>query len=415
MSKTALISTPQPRLGQMGLLSFLVLASLITPLSLDMYTPAIPTMVDWFSSSESLVNLTLVGYFLLFAIGLLVCGPISDKSGRKPVLVAGSALYAAASFACALSPGIWSLIAFRAVQAFGAGAVSAVATAIVKDCVVEEKREFVLSVVQVMFVVGPVVAPVVGSLVITVSDWRFVFAILGLAGVACLAASLAFCETLPSEERSEGGVVECAGRLGSVAKDRSFMWFLGIVALFNIPFMGYIATGSYIYIEGFGLDALGYSVYFAIAAAFTAVGPFIWIFASRFMGVKTFTSVILGISIASGFLVLFVGQGSPLGFCLTFLLFALMESSARPYSTNVLLSRVESDSGSASALINFVHTAFGSFGMVIAVLPWPSYGVGVGAMIVLFMGIAAILWAAMLKTGSFPEKPAVKTTLVNAR
>ena len=169
------LARPQRRLGPFGLVVLLVVGALVTPLSLDMYTPAVPHMTEFFGTSEAMVNLTLVGYFLFFAVGLLIFGPVSDRYGRKPVLVAGILAYALASAACALSTSIGMLIAMRVLQALGAGAVSAVSTAVVKDAVVPERHEALLSLVQVMFVVGPVLAPVVGALVLQVADWRMTF------------------------------------------------------------------------------------------------------------------------------------------------------------------------------------------------------------------------------------------------
>ena len=81
---------PQGKLGPLGLVVLLVAASLVTPLSLDMYTPAVPHMTEAFDTTAGTVNLTLVGYFLFFAVGLLVFGPLSDRYGRRPVLLAVS-------------------------------------------------------------------------------------------------------------------------------------------------------------------------------------------------------------------------------------------------------------------------------------------------------------------------------------
>ena len=161
---------PQPLLGIFGLLTLLVVASLITPLSLDMYTPAVPHMTDHFNTNASTVNLTLVGYYLFFSIGLLIFGPISDKHGRRPILIGGMAVYTVGSALCAMATSIWALIAFRVVEALGAGAVSAVSTAVVKDSFCAERREAVLSVIQVMFVIGPVLAPVVGAFIVRIAD-----------------------------------------------------------------------------------------------------------------------------------------------------------------------------------------------------------------------------------------------------
>ena len=201
------LARPQRRLGPLGLIVLLVITSLVTPLSLDMYTPAVPHMTEHFNTSESMVNLTLVGYFLFFAVGLLAFGPASDRYGRKPVLLAGILTYALASALCALSVDIVMLIATRILQALGAGAVSAVSTAVVKDAVVPERREALLSVVQVMFVVGPVLAPVAGALILQVADWRMTFWVLAGIGLLCAGLALLFDETLPVSERYEGTVL----------------------------------------------------------------------------------------------------------------------------------------------------------------------------------------------------------------
>ncbi len=389
---------PQPRLGIFGLLVLLVVASLITPLSLDMYTPAVPHMTDHFNTNASTVNLTLVGYYLFFSIGLLVFGPISDKHGRRPVLIGGMAVYTVGSALCAMATSIWTLIAFRVVKALGAGAVSAVSTAVVKDAFCTERREAVLSVVQVMFVIGPVLAPVVGAFIVRIADWRVTFWVLAVIGVICLVLTILFKETLPKDERYQGSVLGSLCNLGVVAKNKGFISFLLIVGMYNLPFMAYIAVASYVYIDFFGLDEMGYSMYFAIAALLTAVGPFIWLVAQKFMNARQFTTIILTIAGISGVAMLCVGQISPTLFCLTFLVFAVMQACARPYSTNILLSQQDDDTGAASSLINFLHTALGSLGMVIAVLPWTNYVEGVGAIIVASMIVAGLGWFALLRS-----------------
>ena len=138
----------------------LVITSLVTPLSLDMYTPAVPHMTEHFNTSETMVNLTLVGYFLFFAVGLLAFGPQATATDANPCCWQAFSRMRWPALLCALSVDIVMLIAMRILQALGAGAVSAVSTAVVKDAVVPERREALLSVVQVMFVVGPVLAPV---------------------------------------------------------------------------------------------------------------------------------------------------------------------------------------------------------------------------------------------------------------
>ena len=108
--------TPQRKLGQMGLIVFIILANTIIPFSIDMYTPAVPSMPAYFDTTAQVVNFTLMGFFLFLTLASLVFGPVSDQFGRKPVLVGSLVAYTAGGVLCALAPNIGFLIAARLVQ-----------------------------------------------------------------------------------------------------------------------------------------------------------------------------------------------------------------------------------------------------------------------------------------------------------
>ena len=162
-SREAWLYRPQPKLGAMGLIVFIILANTIIPFSIDMYTPAVPSLPGYFNTTEWMVNFTLMGFFLFLTISSLLIGPISDKLGRKPVLVASIAIYTAGGALCAIAPNILTLIGARLVQATGAGGITSVSMALVKDCFVAERRERMIAIIQVLAVVGPVIAPLVGG------------------------------------------------------------------------------------------------------------------------------------------------------------------------------------------------------------------------------------------------------------
>ena len=145
------------------------------PLSTDLYLPALPTMTIYFHVPEYQINLTLILFFIFFSLATLIWGPLSDKYGRRPILLIGLTGYTIASILCADSSSVYQLILFRVMQAIGGGAASAVAMAIVKDVYQGRKRESILALVQSMIVISPALAPVVGALLLNFTSWRGVF------------------------------------------------------------------------------------------------------------------------------------------------------------------------------------------------------------------------------------------------
>ena len=126
-------ASKQKYLGQGGLVAFITVMNMFIPLSTDLYLPALPSMSGYFQVSATLTNLTLVSFFFFYAVGTLLWGPHSDKYGRRPILILGTALYAAASVGCALSIDVYMMIAMRILQGLGAGSITSVSMALIKD------------------------------------------------------------------------------------------------------------------------------------------------------------------------------------------------------------------------------------------------------------------------------------------
>jgi len=164
----------------------LAVLSLIAPLAIDMYLPALPFIAKGLGATDAAAQLTLPTYFAGFAIGQAFYGPIADRFGRKPPLYFGLGLYIAVSLGCALAPNIDTLIALRFLQAAGGCAGTVVARAMVRDLFTGADAIRVYSRVLLVFGIGPILAPMIGSFVLVWFGWREIFFLLTAIGVLSL-------------------------------------------------------------------------------------------------------------------------------------------------------------------------------------------------------------------------------------
>jgi MFS transporter, DHA1 family, multidrug resistance protein len=345
---------------------FLAFLSAFVPLSTDLYLPALPGMTQYFGVPEYQTNLTLILFFVFFAIATLVWGPLSDRFGRRPILIIGLTGYAVAGGLCAISTDILQLIVFRVVQAIGAGAASAVATAIIKDVYRGRRRETTLALVQSMTVISPAVAPVLGALLLNVTSWRGVFVAQALLGVGVVAGAVAFQETLG--ERNAGNALSSLRRLGTVLRNPVFASLLLVFSLLSVSGMAFVSSSSYIYQRTFGVSSQVFSYFFALWAAGLALGPFLYL---RLSWRWKRSSIITGCFVAtvlSGALVVTVGGFGPWPFIASALPSGIAISAMRPPAAHLMLDQHERDAGSASALMGASSMVMGSIGMVIASL-----------------------------------------------
>lgn len=388
----------QKYLRKAGLLALITVLGMTAPLSTDMYMPSLPLMADYFGAAAVVVNMTMVTFFISMAVGMLVMGPLSDRSGRKRILIVSLLLYMLASIFCAITASVYFLILMRIVQGVGAGGMISLSIAIIKDCFEGPTRATALAVVQSMSVIAPIAAPVIGALIIQVSTWRTVFLVLAVIAAACLVTTFFFEESIHEDERNEGGVIESIKRLGVVGRNLNFTSFLISVSFYSAPFMAYLAVASYVYEDFFGLLPTTFSIFFAINAFTSLFGPLLYIRLNSRVSAKATMWVLLAVGFGAGIAMLLVGHFSPVVFLATMIPFSIVNSYLRPFSTNILLDQIEGDTGSASALLNFLHTLLGSLGMFIGSLPWSSYIRGIGFTMVGFLFLALIVWIYVVKS-----------------
>ncbi len=298
---TTMQPTSLPRqkyLGPRGLIVLITLLSAFVPLSTDLYLPALPTMSKSLQAPVEQINFTLTAFFVMYSLGMLMWGPLSDRYGRKPILLSGLVIYVVASGICSTTTSITALIAFRALQALGGSAAGAVSSAVVKDTFSGRKRESVLAIVQSMTMLSPAVAPMFGAMLLSVTSWRGVFWTLTAIGVLALLGGLLLEETL--QERNTGALLYSFTRLGKVLQNRGFTMLMLLFSIGSISGLAFISASTYIYQDGFHLSSQVYSFYFAVNAICLIAGPMVYMHISRRIHAETIIRACFLISLASG-------------------------------------------------------------------------------------------------------------------
>jgi len=160
--------------------------AVIGPISMALYTPAMPELVRAFGTTDAVIKLTLSLYFFGFAFTQLIAGPLSDALGRRPVSLAFIAIYLVASIAAALSPRVDILLVARLAQGIGASVGIATSRSIVRDLFTGEQSSRIMNLIGLLLAIGPAIAPTVGGLMLIVASWRAIFMIMVAAGAALM-------------------------------------------------------------------------------------------------------------------------------------------------------------------------------------------------------------------------------------
>jgi DHA1 family bicyclomycin/chloramphenicol resistance-like MFS transporter len=260
------ISAPRPSIIRDALILGLVTA--IGPFAVDMYLPSLPLIGASLNTSPDSALLSMTAFFITFALGQLIFGPVSDIVGRKPPLYFGIALFAATSVGCALSQDITTLIAFRAIQGLGGAAGIVIPRAVVRDLHsgVDEAR--LLSLLMLVFSVSPLVAPLVGSQVAALLGWRAVFwLVTGLALLGLLLLVFSVRETRPRELRTDSSIGSVLSACRLLLFDGKFMGLTFIGAFAISGFFVFLANSSFIMMGHYHLSPTEYSLVFSANAA----------------------------------------------------------------------------------------------------------------------------------------------------
>ena len=249
------------------IIATLALLAAVAPLAIDMYLPAFPEMSVEFDTSASAVQLTLTTFLVGLALGQLVFGPLSDRYGRRPLLLIGTAACAVFSAGAALAPSIELLAAARFVQGFAGAAGIVLGRAVISDRARGAAAAKLFSLLVVINAVAPVIAPLLGGVVVTNFGWRGVFWVLTVLSALMFVCVLALVsETLPKELRTTGGAAAMLGEARNVLRNRRYVGFtLAYAFAFGVMF-AYISASPFVLQNVHGLSTAWYTVVFTVNA-----------------------------------------------------------------------------------------------------------------------------------------------------
>lgn len=233
----------------------------LAPLSIDMYLPTFPTIAREFGTTAAHIQLTLSGYMVGFTLGQLFYGPISDRFGRRPVLISGIALYAVMTVFCATATSIESLIVFRFFQAVGGGAGTVLSRAIIRDLYSGPQMARIMSITLTIILFAPMVAPVFGGYLLVWFGWRAVFwALVVCAIVALSVAVFGLRESLPPHRRRAPGLGPLLRGYGRVLSHRRALGYILSGGITFGALFAFLSGAPFVFIEFYGVapERMGY-------------------------------------------------------------------------------------------------------------------------------------------------------------
>jgi DHA1 family bicyclomycin/chloramphenicol resistance-like MFS transporter len=349
------------------------------PFTMQIVVPSLPAMARDLGASIATIQLTVTLYLLAVGLGQLIYGPLSDRFGRRPLLMGGLALYAVASLAAALSEGVLGLVVARTFQAIGACAGVVLARAVIRDAWSREEATSVLGYVTMGMTIAPMLAPILGSLLEEAAGWRSTM-------LACLAFGLplaAVCwlrlpETLPAPQKLPG-LAAIWGAYRGLWSVPAFRAYATVTACATAVFFAFLGGAPYVVVQGMGYSPVTFALVFATVSIAFAAGN--WIagrFAAR-LGSLRLLEIGVGVCTIGSLLATLLLVAFPphiLGFFVPMALVAIGNGMTQPSSIAGALSARPQLAGTASSLVGAMQMVFGA--AISFVVGLVEFGAGIG-------------------------------------
>lgn len=384
----------------------------LSPLAVDLYLPSMPTIAQDLNASPAAVTQTLSVYLACFALPQLVFGPLSDAWGRRFSMFTGLGIFLLGSIACALASDITELILARGLQGVGSAAIIVTVPALVRDRYRNEEFARIMGIVMMVMAIAPLVAPLVGGFILTLSGWRANFVLLAvLAGLSLLLFRMQIGETLARARRVPFRPATLLRNYGALVRHGRSLCFILCSGFAFGGMMSFLSASPFVYIELYGVSELKYGLLFACnilaMMAFTVVG-------NRFVrrtGSHRMLGLAMGVMLAATavMLALMLTGRPPLPLVVvSVMLFVGTNGVISANSMALVMARFAAISGSASAMAGSMRFGAGALaGVVVSILhdgtAWPMFAVmmGCGAGAIVFYLLGTLLSRRHAETGEW--------------
>jgi MFS transporter, DHA1 family, multidrug resistance protein len=356
------------------LLAVLALLSSFTPLSIDMYLPALPVIAVDLRGTAGDIQLTLSAFMIAFGAGQIFYGPAGDRFGRRPVILSGLVIYVLASIGCAFAAEAGQLVLLRFLQGLAACGGVVLARTMVRDLAEKDQAARAMSLMMACTSIAPMLAPLIGGQVLWFLGWRAIFWVLALVGVVALVfAWLRLPETLRPEYRQPLVLSSILKRFGELVRHRAFMGYAFTSTFQFSALMSFLSGSPFVFIEKYGIAPRAFGLIFGGMIVFMTLGSllnarFAPVFgASRILRYAVIVPAVVGpTALVMGLIEARYGTIGLWPFLLCFAPQIATISLIGPNSMAMALQRYPHMAGTASSLMGVMQFGIGAvFGAIV--------------------------------------------------
>ena len=352
-----------------------LLAALVAlgPLSTDMYLAALPTLSHYFDAGVDQVQLTLSLYLVGFACAQLLYGPLSDRFGRKPILLTGLGIFTIASLGCAWANSIEALIGLRFLQAVGGSAGPVLGRAIVRDLFSREDAARMLAYIGSAMALAPALAPIIGGYLLIGFGWQAIFIVLAVYGVlGALAYSSYLGESLPKRDLDALHPLQMLRNYASLLHSPSYLGYMLTCSFMYAGLFAFISGSSFVFIQHFAYSEQHFGYFFSLAVIGYITGTFISGRYSKIIGLEqllvrgAYVALVAGLSMAALY---WLGVDYAAAIIIPMMVYMAGTGMSMPLTMAGAIGPYPHMAGSASALFGFVQMTLAALaGMLVGQL-----------------------------------------------